>query len=48
MPRPRDLPYGESGLEVRRHKRRLWCREPGCPRRPLHRRVPDAAPEEDT
>ncbi|MFF4352502.1 transposase family protein [Streptomyces sp. NPDC001530] len=31
--RPRDLPYGESGLEFRRHKRRWWCREAGCPRR---------------
>src|SRR5947209_7861410 len=31
--RPRDLPYGESGLEFRWHKRRWWCREPGCPRR---------------
>ncbi|MFJ6215660.1 transposase family protein [Streptomyces sp. NPDC092296] len=28
--RPRDLPYGESGLESRRHKRRWWCREAGC------------------
>ena len=31
--RPRDLPYGESGLEFRWHKRRWWCREPCCPRR---------------
>ncbi|MGW8955887.1 ISL3 family transposase [Streptomyces sp. NPDC055709] len=31
--RPRDLTYGESGLEFRWHKRRWWCREPGCPRR---------------
>jgi hypothetical protein len=27
--RPRDLPYGESGLEFRCHKRRWWCREAG-------------------
>ncbi|WP_405476515.1 hypothetical protein [Streptomyces sp. NBC_00009] len=31
--RLRDLPYGESGLEFRWHKRRWWCHEPGCPRR---------------
>ena len=31
--RPRDLPYGENGLEFRWHKRRWWCREPCCPRR---------------
>ncbi|WP_073946017.1 ISL3 family transposase [Streptomyces kebangsaanensis] len=31
--RPRDLPYGESGLEFFWHKRRWWCREPSCPRR---------------
>jgi transposase len=30
--RPRDLPYGENGLEFRWHKRRWWCREPDCPR----------------
>ncbi|MFF7547661.1 hypothetical protein ACFZCU_29090 [Streptomyces canus] len=24
--RPRDLPYGESGLEFVWHKRRWWCR----------------------
>ncbi|WP_418896288.1 transposase family protein [Streptomyces cupreus] len=30
---PRDLPYGESGLEFRWHKRRWFCREAGCPRR---------------
>ncbi|WP_394813057.1 hypothetical protein [Streptomyces boetiae] len=31
--RPRDLPYGESGLEFRWHKRRWICREADCPRR---------------
>ncbi|WP_457464794.1 helix-turn-helix domain-containing protein [Streptomyces sp. TE5632] len=31
--RPRDLPYGESGLEFRWYKRRRLCRKPGCPRR---------------
>jgi transposase len=31
--RPRDLPYGESGLEFWWHKRRWYCQEPGCPRR---------------
>jgi hypothetical protein len=31
--RPRDLPYGESGLEFRQHKRRWWCQESSCPRR---------------
>ncbi|WNZ12913.1 transposase family protein [Streptomyces sp. 11x1] len=38
--RPRDLPYGESGLEFRRHKRRWWCREPGCPRRSFTEQIP--------
>jgi hypothetical protein len=31
--RPRDLPYGECGLEFRWHKRRWYCREPACLRR---------------
>ncbi|MEV8540945.1 hypothetical protein [Streptomyces sp. NPDC051572] len=31
--RPRDLLYGESGLESGRHNRRWWCQEPGRPRR---------------
>jgi transposase len=31
--RPRDLPYGEHGLEFRWHKRRWYCREAACPRR---------------
>ncbi len=31
--RPRDLPYGESGLVFWWHKRRWYCREPQCPRR---------------
>jgi transposase len=29
--RPRDLPYGEAGLEFFWHKRRWWCRGPECP-----------------
>ncbi|MEV6028396.1 transposase [Streptomyces sp. NPDC052036] len=40
LTRPRELPYGESGLEFRRHKRRWWCREPGCPRRSFTERIP--------
>ncbi|MCZ4102851.1 MULTISPECIES: transposase [Streptomyces] len=31
--RPRDLPSGESRLELVWHKRRWWCRETACPRR---------------
>ncbi|MFI1569177.1 ISL3 family transposase [Streptomyces sp. NPDC020490] len=31
--RPRDLPYGERGLEFRWHKRRWLCRQPDCRRR---------------
>jgi len=38
--RPRDLPYGENGLEFRWHKRRWWCREPGCPRRSFTEQIP--------
>jgi transposase len=38
--RPRDLPYGESGLEFRWHKRRWWCREAGCPRRSFTEQIP--------
>ncbi|WP_324618007.1 helix-turn-helix domain-containing protein [Streptomyces dysideae] len=34
------MPYGESGLEFRRHKRRWWCREPGCPRRSFTEQIP--------
>ncbi|TLQ47844.1 hypothetical protein [Streptomyces marianii] len=40
MTRPRDLPYGESGLELRRHKRRRWCREAGCPRGSSTEQIP--------
>ena len=29
---PKDLPYGDMALVVRWHKRRLRCREVGCPR----------------
>ncbi|MFD8222123.1 transposase family protein [Streptomyces sp. NPDC059697] len=38
--RPRDLPYGESGLKFRWHKRRWWCREAGCPRRSFTEQIP--------
>ena len=38
--RPRDLPCGKSGLEFRRHKRRWWCREAGCPRRSFTEQIP--------
>lgn len=38
--RPRDLPYGERGLEFRRHKRRWWCREADCPRRSFTEQIP--------
>lgn len=38
--RPRDLAYGESGLEFRWRKRRWWCREPGCPRRSFTEQIP--------
>ncbi|MHB9863444.1 ISL3 family transposase [Streptomyces sp. YIM S03343] len=38
--RPRDLPYGESGLEFHWHKRRWWCREPGCQRRSFTEQIP--------
>lgn len=38
--RPRDLPYGGSGLELRWHQRRWWCRGPGCPRRSFTEQVP--------
>ncbi|MBP2056148.1 transposase [Streptomyces griseochromogenes] len=31
--RPRDIPYGERGLESFWHKRCWWCREPACPRK---------------
>ncbi|MEV6209535.1 hypothetical protein [Kitasatospora sp. NPDC051914] len=30
--RPRDLPYGENGLELRWYKRRWYYAEPACPK----------------
>lgn len=36
---PRDLPYGEGGLEFVWHKRRWWCRETACPRRSFTERI---------
>jgi transposase len=38
--RPRDLPYGEMGLEFRWHKRRWFCGEPACPRRSFTEQIP--------
>ncbi|MFI1569150.1 transposase family protein [Streptomyces sp. NPDC020490] len=38
--RPRDLPYGERGLEFLWHKRRWWCREPACPRKSFTEQIP--------
>ncbi|WP_328475690.1 hypothetical protein OHS71_00665 [Streptomyces sp. NBC_00377] len=38
--RPRDLPYGESGLEFRWHKRRWWCREASCFCRSFTEQIP--------
>ncbi|MEU6656124.1 transposase [Streptomyces sp. NPDC046900] len=37
---PRDLPYGEHGLEFRWHKHRWYCREPQCPRKSCTAQVP--------
>ncbi|MEV6013866.1 transposase [Streptomyces sp. NPDC051976] len=38
--RPRDLPYGEHGLEFLWHKRRWWCREASCPRKSFTEQIP--------
>ncbi|MFD8385523.1 helix-turn-helix domain-containing protein [Streptomyces sp. NPDC059679] len=38
--RPRDLPYGEAGLEFRWHKRRWCCREQVRSRRSFTEQVP--------
>ncbi|MET7609146.1 ISL3 family transposase [Streptomyces avermitilis] len=38
--RPRDLAYGERGLEFVWHKRRWWCREPACPRKSFTEQIP--------
>ncbi|MFJ9799998.1 helix-turn-helix domain-containing protein [Streptomyces wuyuanensis] len=38
-PAPRSA-VRESGLEFRWHKRRWWCREPGCPRRSCTEQIP--------
>ena len=32
LTRPRDLPFGDGGLELVWHKRRWYCAEPLCPR----------------
>ncbi|MEH0420049.1 ISL3 family transposase [Streptomyces sp. B21-083] len=37
---PRDLPYGERGLEFFWHKRRWFCREPACPRKSFTEQIP--------
>ncbi|MFI6118988.1 transposase [Streptomyces sp. NPDC051064] len=38
--RPRDLPYGERGLELFWQKRRWFCREPACPRKSFTEQIP--------
>ncbi|MFF3147219.1 helix-turn-helix domain-containing protein [Streptomyces sp. NPDC057927] len=38
--RPRDLPYGERGLEFLWHKQRWWCREPACSRKSFTEQIP--------
>ncbi|MFD9286634.1 ISL3 family transposase, partial [Streptomyces mirabilis] len=38
--RPRDLPYGDHGLEFRWHKRRWYCHEPQCPRKSFTEQIP--------
>ncbi|MCY0924513.1 ISL3 family transposase, partial [Streptomyces sp. H27-G5] len=38
--RPRDLPYGERGLEFVWHKLRWWCGEPACPRKSFTEQIP--------
>ncbi|MEJ8632388.1 ISL3 family transposase [Streptomyces sp. MS2.AVA.5] len=38
--RPRDLPYGERGLEFFWHKRRWWCRESACPWKSFTEQIP--------
>ena len=40
LTRPRDLPYGERGLEFFWHKRRWWCGEPACPRKSFIESLP--------
>lgn len=37
--RPRDLTYGEHGLELVWRKRRWYCTEPACPRRTFTEQV---------
>jgi hypothetical protein len=43
-PGPRDLPYGEMGLEFRWYKRRWFCGEPACPRRSFTEQIPQYRP----
>jgi hypothetical protein len=38
--RPRDLPYGERGLEFVERKRRWLCREAACPRKSFTEQIP--------
>jgi transposase len=40
LTRPRDLPYGERGMEFFWHKRRWWCGEPACPRKSFTESLP--------
>ena len=37
--RPRDIPYGETGIDVVWHKRRWRCVEPACPRSSFTERI---------
>ncbi|MFF4139702.1 RtcB family protein [Streptomyces mirabilis] len=45
LTRPRDLPYGERGLEFFWHKRRWWCGEPACPRKSFTESLPQIPTE---
>lgn len=39
--RPRDVPYGETPLQVRWHKRQYACRESACPRKAFTEQIPE-------
>jgi hypothetical protein len=42
--RPRNLPYGERGLDFVWHKRRWWCRQAACPRKSFTESTPQILP----
>ena len=42
--RPRDLPYGETPLRVRWHKRQYRCLEPACARRAFTESIAELPP----